>query len=80
MNGNGSTTIVVMAIAKAIIAVLLVYGAVYFLISGAEMPDWYLEVILTILGVYFGFSARMYQVDAKRVRTVEWIMAGEEDR
>lgn len=79
MNGNGSTAIMVMAATKAIITLLLVSGAVYCWVSGQELPPGGLEVVLAILGVYFGFSARMYQVDAKRVRNVEQIMVGRVD-
>lgn len=55
---NGS--LFVMALTKAIIAVVIVGTAAYCLVTQIPIPDNIVEVILLIIGAYFGFSAKVY--------------------
>ena len=65
MHGNGSKALMVMAVTKAIIAVMLVGSGCYCLVTGTEMTGPMVPVMVAVVGTYFGLSARVYQVDAE---------------
>lgn len=71
MSGNGSRTLVVMAVVKGVIAAGLVGSACYSWIVGVEVPPWAVAAIVAVLGVYFGFSAKVYVNHARERGKVE---------
>jgi len=64
MLNNGSKTLVIMAVTKALIAVMLVGSACYCAVARIEIPDALLTLVVAVLGVYFGFSAAVYRKEA----------------
>lgn len=83
---NGS--LVIMAVTKAVIAVLLVATVCVCVVLGREMPDGVVKVVILVLAAYFGFSAKVYheseknrtEVDARLARAVERMReAGRDD-
>lgn len=60
---NGS--LLIMAITKAVIAVIIVGSMAYCLIMQIPVPDWGEKTILLIVGVYFGYSAKVYHESQK---------------
>ena len=64
MLNNGSKTLVIMALTKAVIAVMLVGAACYCAVARIEIPDALLTILVAVLGVYFGFSAAVYRKEA----------------
>lgn len=69
----------IMAITKAVIAVLLVSTVCFCVITSRQVEGVMLDIILVVLGAYFGFSAKVYkesqtnraEVDARLARAVE---------
>ena len=55
------TELLIMAVAKAVMCLLIVGGVAYCMVSGREIQQPVLEVILLALGAYFGFSAKLYR-------------------
>ena len=74
MKGNDSVTLVVMAIVKAVVAVMLVGTACYAVIAGVEISAGMMGLILAVLGAYFGFSSKVSLGDAKYRARLEQIM------
>jgi len=62
---NNSTELKYMALAKAVIAVLLVIVVFYSVVAQVAIDERLIQLILMLLGGYFGFSAKMY-FDAAR--------------
>lgn len=60
-NGN----LFIMAIVKAVIAIMLVATAMYCVIMQIETPQYFIELVLGVLGIYFGFSALLYKQSAQ---------------
>lgn len=60
-NGN----LKIMAYVKAAIAILLVITACIAVVMQIELPSFFVELILGVLGIYFGFSALLYNQSAK---------------
>ena len=56
-----------MAVVKAVIALLLVGVVVYTVVAGVAIPELVMQLVLLVLGVYFGFSAKLYRDNAKRL-------------
>lgn len=56
---NGS--LFLMAVTKAVIAVVIVATMAYCLVMQIPIPDNVIEIILLIVGVYFGYSAKVYR-------------------
>lgn len=56
---NGS--LMIMAITKAVICVIIVGSVCFCLVTGRNLEGRLLEVILAIVGIYFGMSAKTYQ-------------------
>lgn len=71
MHGNGSGVLMVMAVTKAIIAVMLVGSGCYCLVTGTEMQGPMVALMVAVVGAYFGLSARVYHVDAREKRAQE---------
>lgn len=65
---NGS--LMIMAITKAVIAILIVGTMGYCLVSQIPIPDSIMEVILLIVGVYFGYSAKVYHESQKNRKDI----------
>lgn len=64
----------IMAITKAVIAVIIVGSMAYCLIMQIPIPDKVIEVILLIVGVYFGYSAKVYHESRKNKATIDaWL-------
>jgi len=63
---NGS--LFIMAVTKAVIAVIIVGSVAYCLITQTPIPDKMIEVILLIIGGYFGYSAKVYQESVRNQR------------
>lgn len=57
----GDTELLIMAVTKAVIAVLLVAIGGYCVVAGVAIPDELVKVVLLVLGAYFGFSAKVYR-------------------
>lgn len=76
--GNGSGTMMVMAIVKGVIAVMLVGSGCYCLVTGVEMHGAMLALIVAVVGAYFGFSARIYETTAREIkaRNERWKKGG----
>jgi len=60
---NGSLSI--MAITKAIIAVIIVGTTAYCLVMQIPIPENMEKIILLIIGGYFGYSATVYRESQK---------------
>jgi len=59
--GNGgSLAVKLMAVAKAVIAVLLAGVVVYSIVAHIPMDGELVKLIFLLLAGYFGFSAKMY--------------------
>lgn len=52
--------LLIMAVAKAIVVVLLAGVVAYSVIAGVGLSDGVLQLILAVLGAYFGFGAWVY--------------------
>lgn len=77
-NGN----LLIMAVVKAIIAIMLVGTAMYCVVQQIETPEFFIEAVLGVLGVYFGFSALLYKQSSARnqptdVRALQIMIATE---
>lgn len=53
-----------MAIVKAAVCVLLVATTSYCVIAGIEIPGYFVQLLIGVLGVYFGYSALLYKRSA----------------
>lgn len=77
-NGN----LLIMALVKAVIACMLVATAMYCVVMQIETPTYFVELVLGVLGIYFGFSALLYKQSAdkgndKLVNLIKLIVAEE---
>jgi len=52
--------LLILAVAKAVIAVILAGVLVYSVVAGVEISQGVLQVIVAVLGAYFGFSTWVY--------------------
>lgn len=73
-----------MAVAKALMCLLIVGGVAFCMVSGREIQQPVLQVILLALGAYFGFSAKIYRDSvsngqAKAKRVWEDVREGDDD-
>lgn len=50
----------IMAITKAVIAVIIVGTVAYCMITETPIEDELIKVVLLIIGGYFGYSAKVY--------------------
>lgn len=67
-NGTSDKELLIMAMAKAVIAVVLVGAVCYALVAGVAVDGRLLEVLLLFLASYFGLSAKMYYSSSDRGR------------
>lgn len=76
--GNGFSTMRVMAIVKGVIAVMLMATVCYTVIVGIELPAMFVQIVFGVLGIYFGFSARVYENTARdmKARNDRWKKGG----
>jgi hypothetical protein len=66
-NGN----LKIMAIVKAAIACMLVATAMYCVIMQIETPSYFIELVLGVLGIYYGFSAYLYKQSSESKKTTD---------
>jgi hypothetical protein len=63
---NGS--LLLMAVVKALIALLVAVTACYCIVAGVDIPDNALKIVLLVLGGYFAYSAKVYY-ESERMKT-----------
>lgn len=64
-NGTSDKELLIMAWAKAVIAVVLVGVVGYAFVTGIAVDGRLLEVVLLFLASYFGLSAKMYHASSR---------------
>lgn len=60
-----NSDLTIMAITKAVIAVAIVVGVFYCMITGVYLDEGVLQLLLLILAGYFGLSADVYRRSAR---------------
>lgn len=68
---GGDLELVIVAITKAVVCVIIVGSVSYCMVTGRELTEGYLQVILLVVGAYFGVSANLYR-NARRERREVW--------
>lgn len=54
---DDKTKMLVEAVVKGVVAAALVGMVVYTVVTGVSIPDQVMQLVFSVLGVYFGFSA-----------------------
>ncbi|MBA7698313.1 hypothetical protein ES703_106990 [subsurface metagenome] len=52
--------LLILAVTKAVIAVMLAGVVVYSVVAGVDISNAVLQLIVAVLGAYFGFSTWVY--------------------
>ena len=69
-------------VSGAIIALAVVFATVAFILTGIEIPDWWSQAFLMIIGFFFGASTtsmafrRVERIYRERVRQLEAELQG----
>lgn len=66
-----NNSLFIMAVTKAIIAIVIVASMAYCLVTQTPIPDNVIEIILLIIGGYFGYSAKVYHESERNKKQLQ---------